>query len=489
MILGFRGTDLQQGTIALIEEIQPGALIAFRHNVGTLEQVAQKNYALQMLSLKHTGLPLLLMVDQEGGPVVRIRTHPPPLSAAAIGQTGDLGVARGAGRHTGRLLRGLGYNMNLAPVLDLSSPNQRSFIGQRSFGEHPALVARMGLAYAQGLWAESVLPTAKHFPGHGGIQQDSHYTLPIKTLDRAELLRTDALPFSLFSAEQRTSAIMMAHVAYPKLDPSGAPASFSQPIIEGILRQELKYQGLVITDDLEMHGAEFYTDVGERAIRAIEAGNDLIMVAWTPRHQKRAYQALVQAVQTGRLSQERLRRSLYRILSVKLQLPQPELMPPPSEINFDEWIAQMNQAGARMSEAVSRWHFYASLKRSPQLVRGMGQGKNLFIFTPDSQFFTHFQTTGRKAVNLIPISPRRPASAHPQMTQNLENNLFLFFASGTGSLRQAQNLPAKIKRRTILINTTYPGAVSQRTDFFAIIDSYSQDPQVARWLADHLFSE
>ena len=488
LVFGYRGTSVQEGTLELIQELKPGGIISFRHNVGTLSELAQKNHSLQLQSIRHSGLPLLIMVDQEGGPVVRIRTQPPPLSAAAVGQTGDPSVAESVGRLTGRLLRQLGFNMNLAPVLDLSDPYSPSFIGQRSFGQDPQRVGVMGTRFAEGLWKEAVLPTAKHFPGHGAILEDSHHTLPVKKASLEELLQSDLIPFASFSQAAYPSAIMMAHMAFPLLDPSGTPSSFSRPIIKGLLRTRLGYRGIVLTDDLEMQGADFYRETGERAVRAIEAGNDMVMIAWTLRHQRSAQKALIKAVKSGRISEERLHRSLRRILATKLQLPQPELQANPSTIDFEEFIRQINQAQMRLSQSISRWHFSQGLQREARLKRGLGKGRQVFVYSADAEFFSSLKAMKSESPMPIhiPIGPRNPAQSHPQMLDQPES-LAVFYLSGTGSLRQLRALPASVKMRTIVVNTTYPGALRERHQYFAVIDTYSQDPQIGLWLGEYLY--
>lgn len=279
-----------------LETLYPGAIISFKRNIKTPWQTAELNSMAQEISLKNTNLPLLIMVDQEGGVVSRIKTRPYSPSALSIGFTENPSLAKEAGLATGKVLSLVGFNMNLAPVVDISDPFQTNFIGNRSFGKDPHLVKVMGQKFADGLEDSGVLPTLKHFPGHGGSIKDSHYSLPSKLSSEEELLANDLIPFSHFSKGTFPGAVMVAHISFPNIDSSGLPATFSKVLINNVLRERLGFEGLIITDDIEMHGAKIIPSVGERAVRAIEAGNDMVMIAWTKKIKKAAYNALLNAV-------------------------------------------------------------------------------------------------------------------------------------------------------------------------------------------------
>ncbi|NJL23838.1 MAG: glycoside hydrolase family 3 protein [Calothrix sp. SM1_5_4] len=180
-------------------------------------------------------------------------------------------------------------------------------------------MSEMTLAYSKGLNAGGVLPTAKHFPGHGGTSQDSHQTTPRKMSSLEELQKRDFVPFEKFTEVIFPRAIMMAHLSLPKIDASGVPATYSSTIIKNQLRDVIGYDGLVITDDLEMSGAAIKGDIGERAIKAFLAGNDMLMLAGSPRNQRKAFLDMVKAVHSGRIPLSRLNESVTRILEAKSQ--------------------------------------------------------------------------------------------------------------------------------------------------------------------------
>ncbi|MCB0392078.1 MAG: glycoside hydrolase family 3 protein, partial [Bdellovibrionales bacterium] len=214
LILGFAGTNVNHQLKDTLETLYPGAIISFKRNIKTPWQTAELNSMAQEISLKNTNLPLLIMVDQEGGVVSRIKTRPYSPSALSIGFTENPSLAKEAGLATGKVLSLVGFNMNLAPVVDISDPFQTNFIGNRSFGKDPHLVKVMGQKFADGLEDSGVLPTLKHFPGHGGSIKDSHYSLPSKLSSEEELLANDLIPFSHFSKGTFPGAVMVAHISF-----------------------------------------------------------------------------------------------------------------------------------------------------------------------------------------------------------------------------------------------------------------------------------
>ena len=264
-MIGFKGISMDEELSDSIKAINPGALIIFSRNLTSARQITEMNAAAQKLSVFTTGLPLLISTDQEGGDVIRIRTTVPLPSQLALGATADPAIAETAGFATGQLLHILGFNMNLAPVLDVSDPKQMSFIGTRTYGSDPQLVARMAIGFSEGLYKANVMPTAKHFPGHGGGVEDSHNMTPQKYLTYDELKEADLVPFTSMQAHfPNRWATMLGNIAYPALDASRDPATISAPIVGGILRKEMHFNGLVITDDIQM-GADGQTQRLTRA--------------------------------------------------------------------------------------------------------------------------------------------------------------------------------------------------------------------------------
>ncbi|MES2854219.1 MAG: glycoside hydrolase family 3 N-terminal domain-containing protein, partial [Bdellovibrionota bacterium] len=270
LMIGFKGQKIDDSLSLMIKKVKPGAIVLFGRNIRTARQTADLNESAQSLSRKLSQVPLLIAADQEGGNVVRIKTVYPLPSALALGLADDPGLVLRAGAATGTLMKTLGLNMNLAPVMDVAAPTRSKFLGTRSYSNDPGIVTKMSFGFAEGLETSGVLPTAKHFPGHGGFEGDSHLAAVENGDGKSQLEKVDLVPFTHMAAQSKLPwAIMLAHASYPALDPSRVPATFSRPIVTDLLRGKLGFNGIVLTDDIEMAGASTVADVNERAIRAI----------------------------------------------------------------------------------------------------------------------------------------------------------------------------------------------------------------------------
>ncbi|MEV7239167.1 glycoside hydrolase family 3 protein [Streptomyces sp. NPDC051020] len=288
---------------------------AYAGNTRAPEQVAGLSNGIQRVALdQRSGVPLLLSIDQEQGAVVRLgppATQFPGNMALAAGRSvADAGTAAGI---TGQELRSVGVNQNLAPVADVNINPANPVIGVRSFGESPKMAAEMVVAQVRAYQGAGVAATLKHFPGHGDTAVDSHSGLPVISHSRAELDRIDLPPFRAAIAAGADS-IMTAHIVVPALDPSGDPATLSHPILTGLLREELGYDGVVVTDSLGMAGVrQKYGD--ERVpVLALKAGVDVLV---NPPVMKVAYDAVLAAVHNGELTERRIDESVARVLRLK----------------------------------------------------------------------------------------------------------------------------------------------------------------------------
>lgn len=286
-------------------------LFPWAGNVSSVSQVVALTNGLQRAA---GDIPLLIGVDQENGRVSRLDPLVTKLpEAKVIGATGNTRWAREAARVTGTELRALGINLDFAPVADVNVNPRNPVIGPRAYGSDPKKVARMVGAAIDGFHAAGVAATAKHFPGHGDTTVDSHTGLPVIHHTKAQWEKLDAPPFRTAIAHG-VDAIMSAHVVMPKLDRSGDPATLSKPILTGLLRKRLGFTGVVITDSLQMAGARQKYGDGEVAVRAILAGADILLM---PPDFPRAYNAVLEAVRSGRISAKRLDESVARVLALK----------------------------------------------------------------------------------------------------------------------------------------------------------------------------
>lgn len=314
-VAGFDGTTPTAHIEELITKHHLGGVIYFDRNAESPSQLRGLSTALQGCVPDGTP-PLLIAIDQEGGRVARLSWGTELPSAMTFGGADDAALSVSGGRAVGRELRALGISLNLAPVLDINNPDN-PVIGVRSFGEHPATVTQLGTAFADGLREGGVMACGKHFPGHGGTVVDSHFDLPVVDRDRSHLDDIELRPFRA-AIDAGIGALMTAHVAFPAVtDEPECPATLSECVISDLLRTELGFEGLVMTDCMEMDAIAGGVGTPEGAVRAVAAGCDLITVSHTPTTQRTAIDAVVEAVRSGRISGERVDESARRVLRTK----------------------------------------------------------------------------------------------------------------------------------------------------------------------------
>lgn len=295
--------------LASVTELGVGGIVLFDSD---LESIPRLLDTLQ----EAARIPLLVAADLEGGLAFRVRRGASRLpNAMAIGATRSREAARFAGELTGREARAVGINWLLAPVVDVNNNPANPVINVRSFGEDPALVAGMAVAFIEGARSTGVLTTAKHFPGHGDTTEDSHLALPTVSAERPRLERVELAPFRSTIAAG-VDSVMTGHLAVPALDPSGAPASLSERITGDLLRRELAFEGLIVTDAMEMKGVGILWS-GGAVVQAVRAGADMVLL---PADTRVAIQSIVRAVQEGQLDEARLDMSVRRILTAKQTL-------------------------------------------------------------------------------------------------------------------------------------------------------------------------
>ena len=313
LMLSFEGTE---APLAQLETLRPAGFIFFPSNVESAQQTRTLTRQLQAAS----SYPLLFGVDQEGGTISTLREAGWTLFPGnqALGAAGDPALARAVGEAVGRELAFAGLNLNFAPVVDVASEPDNPIVRARSFGSDPAAVAALGAAFAEGLERAGVAAVAKHFPGHGGTLEDSHLELPVVARSREGLGRLELLPFKAL-IDEGVPAVMSAHVVYPALD--DVPATLSKRVLTGLLRRELGFDGVVVTDALNMQAITDRYGPGEAALRSVQAGADLLLLVGDETVQNEVYRTLQRALQDGRLSRERVRGGPLAYLKVGATLP------------------------------------------------------------------------------------------------------------------------------------------------------------------------
>ncbi|HEY7913277.1 MAG TPA: glycoside hydrolase family 3 N-terminal domain-containing protein [Blastocatellia bacterium] len=261
-------------------------------------------------------LPLWITADFEGGVGLRYMGATRLPRAMAMGATYNPEMAFKAGQVAAREARALGVHVNFYPVVDVNNNARNPIINIRSFGGDPKLVSEMARAYIRGSQSSGAMATAKHFPGHGDTSADSHIELPVIDVDRARLDQIELPPFRA-AVEEGVGGVMSAHIALPRIEESKLPATLSELMLTGVLRQEMDFKGVIFTDAMNMRGVAAHYPEGEAAVRAVKAGADIILY---PPSVEQAFTAVKRAVEAGEITEARINESVRRILSAKARL-------------------------------------------------------------------------------------------------------------------------------------------------------------------------
>lgn len=313
---GFPGRELPRALRERLADDALGGVILFKRNLGTMEEVAA--LVADVVAASGPKSPLVA-IDQEGGRVARLGAPVvklPPMRR--VGERGDPALTERCGRVLGAQLAALGINVDFAPVLDVDTNPDNPVIGDRSFGRDADTVIAHALAFARGLGASGVASCGKHFPGHGDTDLDSHFALPRIPHDRARLDAVELAPFR--AARGLVPSVMTAHVVFDALDP-GVPATLSRRVITGLLREELGYDGVIVSDDLEMKAVFDRWPVAESSVRAIEAGCDLLLVCSRLELVEEAAAALVARASQDAAFAHRLGEAAARVDRLRVRFP------------------------------------------------------------------------------------------------------------------------------------------------------------------------
>lgn len=314
VIAGLDGLTADEHAEAMLAKYRVGGFVFFARNIQDSRQALALVNSLKALNKRH--VPLFLAIDEEGGRVTRLPAEYRKLPASrSIGDTGSVSLAYEVGGILADRVKSLGFNMDFAPVLDINSNPDNPVIGDRSLGTTAQGVTGMGIAVMKGIQAGNIIPVVKHFPGHGDTAVDSHKGLPRVEADMDRLESFELVPFRAAVTSQ-ADMVMTAHILLPRIDPKH-PATLSKPIITGILRNLLGFQGVVITDDLNMAAVKDNYDLGDAAVLAVNAGVDIVLTCHEYANLVHVISALRNAVEGGLIPAERIEESVLRILRLK----------------------------------------------------------------------------------------------------------------------------------------------------------------------------
>jgi beta-N-acetylhexosaminidase len=314
IMIRFPGTELDAATADFLRQNTVRGVCLFRGNMVNAEQLTRLTGDLRAVM----GPNALIAIDQEGGAVVRSTWVPAPPAAMGLGAADDVALASSVGAAVARAVKALGFNWNFAPVLDLNNNPDNPVIAERSFGADPQRATELAMAWMEGSESEGVACCVKHFPGHGDTHVDSHRDLPTVDKPLSELEAFEFKPFRM--AGNRAPALMTAHIVYPALD-AEYPATMSRRILHDLLRDEWDYRGVIITDGMDMHAIAGRYGAGPAALRALEAGADMVMALGTPQTQAETIDTIAAAIESGALPMEEVNIRLARLSALAAKYP------------------------------------------------------------------------------------------------------------------------------------------------------------------------
>lgn len=316
VLSGFNGTDFNGELDTLINDLKVGGVILFSRNIEDSKQLKKLNLDIEEAN---KNIPVFISIDEEGGRVNRLAKNIKRFeSAKSIGDKGDIKYAYENGKEIGKTLKEHKINMNFAPVLDIYSNSKNTVIGDRAFGDNEKIVETMGIATMKGLKDGNVIPVIKYFPGHGDTEVDSHIGLPVVEKSIDQLYDFELVPFKK-AIESGADAVMVSHILMKQIDDKN-PATLSYNLITRILRNDMEFSNVIITDDMCMKAITNRLSVEEASIKSIKAGSYIILIGSDVNKTKSVIEKIKLAVERNEISEKRIYESVYRILKLKEKL-------------------------------------------------------------------------------------------------------------------------------------------------------------------------
>jgi len=478
LMVGFKGSKLTTEIRRNLHDLQPGGICLYKQNITGAHEVARLNEELRAEFSADN--PPFIAVDQEGGTVVRIEEGATVFpSAMALGATRSAELATRLGRAEGRELRLLGFNMNLAPVLDV--PDNPA-IATRALSDQPAVITSLGSAYIVAQQSEMIATIAKHFPGEGRSQDDSHDKLPVRA-ESAEVLRGELEPFRNIIQRGQLDGLMTAHVAMPALSGDRLPATISPLLLTQLLRHEFGFDGLILTDELEGMRAVSSFGVGRAAVDAIKAGADMVFVAFSPGMQMEARQALLKAVRAGEISPARLDEALAHVQRLKQQRHVFDSPPP-----LEQRLRELDRHEAAVVAAEIARNSLTCLRLSPGILP-LDRKTRIGIISDSDNFIDAIKvwTPQAQALSIHQYLMAHPRTLRRRLEQ-LQNQSDIIVAGFIESdhLKVARTVYRPLL--VILMNVPEVNLVDEVPNAVAIIETYSYQPVSVRAAAEAIFT-
>jgi beta-N-acetylhexosaminidase len=502
LMVGFPGKEPTPEVLDLIQAGHVGGIILFSRNLESPRQILHLTSTLQQAarSAGHP-YPLLIATDQENGIVRRTGSATTCFPGnMGLGAINSQAATEAVARATGQELRALGITMNLAPDVDVSNNPANPVIGVRSFGSDPELVARMGTNAVMGYRAAGVVATLKHFPGHGDTDTDSHLALPVVPFDIERLEAIELKPFRwAIEASAETLAVMTAHVAVPAITGSSTlPATLAPEVINGLLRTQIGFDGVVITDCLEMRAISAGVGIAEGAVRALQAGADIVLVSHRYDRQMTGLTAIREAVEQGDLSASVVQAAAERVLRLKERLPGWGGLPTPDSVRTMVNAAHQRLADDLYGQSITIIRDEAGLLP----LQLHGSGRLLVVLLPESQVSqaadqgfipAHFiealqrqlhDVSGATGVGVTAFKlPERPAAEDLAMLQQRAHEADVILVPTCNAHLPRNHATVQVVVRALL-------EIGRPLVGVAVCDPYDAAalPEVTAWLATYDFT-
>ncbi len=460
LMFGYPGEIPPPEIFRWIEDRKLGSIKVYGRNAGNLDTLVEVISTMQSLAVStDLKIPLLIATDQEGGIVRHVRGQTSITAGnMSLGASGLPDDSYRTGYYIGRELRRLGINMNFAPTVDILLNPKADVIGTRSFTRDPVEAGVLGTAFYRGVDEWGVISTAKHFPGHGNTDKDSHGTLPVVPADLALLRRTDILPYKIM-IQGGVPAIMVAHIAYPQITGDQVPASLSSVIIQDVLRKELGYEGVIVTDDLIMYGARYEgRTIAQSAEMALEAGNDILLVGRDLVVFEEIWRLLLKRMGQDDAYAQRVQESVRRILLMKIEYFKREVAVP--------YFPEAEGLEAELVAPRSQEFFYSQSFRGVTVVR-----QKSFPIAPESRVLVVGRPFEFRRQGMVFFENARtltlPATLDEAQQEELVRDILaqvwdrdyvIINFSGSQDLRIIQRLES-LKEKLIVISSRVPSSL------------------------------